>query len=87
MHRVCKACNYNGNILTVHSVAVCALGPTNCKLTNSGSRISQRGAPTLGSVNLLFGIIFGENCMQMKKIGLRGEQASLATLDPPLLSD
>ena len=46
-------------------------------------------APTpagLGA-NLLFGIIFAENCMKILKIGLRGACASLAPLGPPLSSD
>ena len=34
-------------------------------------------------INLLFGIMFDENCMDMKKIGLRGVHSS-HPLDPPL---
>ena len=40
------------------------------------------GAPTPEGVNLLFGIIFAENCMEMKRIGL-----GRAPPDPPLETD
>ena len=59
------------------------------KIDSGGSRIF----PVRGGVggnprrdcNLLFGIIFAENCMETKKkIGMRGA-LSLAPLDPPLV--
>ena len=34
--------------------------------------------------NLLYGIIFAEKCMKMKKMRLRGKRSSLAALDPPV---
>ena len=39
---------------------------------NAGFRISQRGRPTLGVANLLFGIIFAENCMRLKILNREG---------------
>ena len=47
-------------------------------LCSGRSRIYSR-APTPGGSNLLFGIIFAENCMEMKLIGLRGGRTSLAS--------
>ena len=42
-------------------------------ILSGGSRISQTGAPTsVYGKNLLFGKIFAENYMKMKKLGLRG---------------
>ena len=45
-----------------------------------------RGAPTLVGANLLFGIIFAENCMKMKKIGPRGDVRPSCCLDPSMFS-
>ena len=61
------------------------ISATNCLYQNSwwhnilssgGSRISQRGAPTPEGTNVLFGIIFAENCMKMKIFGRRGGHAT-----------
>ena len=51
---------------------------------NGGSRISQRGRPTLGVDNLLFGIIFAENCVRLKKIEPRRGARPSPPIDPPL---
>ena len=53
--------------------------------SSGGSRISQ-GAPTLVGANLLFGIIFAENCMKMKKIGPRVDARPSCCLDPSMCS-
>ena len=56
-----------------------------CNLSG-GSRISKRGQQSQEwSTYLLFFIIFAENCIKMKKIGLREGRGSLASLDPPLI--
>ena len=56
-----------------------------CNLSG-GSRISRRGQQSQEwGNNLLFLIIFAKNCIKMKKIGLTGGCASLASLDPPLI--
>ena len=48
---------------------------------------ADEGTSPRGGVDLLFGIIFGKNCMRMKKVGLGGGHVSLAFLDLPLMSE
>ena len=54
-------------------------------LVSGGSKNFPGGAPTpKGRVNLLFGIVFAENGMKMKRIGLNGSSRP-SPPDPPLL--
>ena len=39
-----------------------------------------------GHANLLFDIIFAENCLKMKTIALRGSVREARPLDPPLVT-
>ena len=52
---------------------------------SGGSRISQMEGrqPKRGDANLLFGIIFAENCLKIKTFGQKGGRLS-RSLDPPM---
>ena len=52
---------------------------------SGGSRIFQsRGANIRKDTNLLFAIIFAENCMKMNKLDWEGDACPSCPLDPPL---
>ena len=59
-----------------------------CSLSSDGSRIHRGwGSTNPGRGNLLFGIIFAENCIKIKEIRPRGgSRRNLYYIDPPLLS-